>query len=463
VHCELATKSKLFCGCANVFGDDPNTNICPVCLGLPGSLPVLNEKAFEFALRLGQALHCTAKPGVFARKNYFYPDMPKDYQISQYDQPTNVDGWLDLPSGVRVGIERAHIEEDTGKNTHVGGDGRIHGAEYSLIDYNRAGVPLVEIVSRPDLRGSEQAREYVGELRDILVATDVSDARMEEGSMRVDANVSVRRIGDNAYGTRCEIKNLNSLRSLGRAIEYEARRQVDLIDAGERVHQETRHWDEAAGRTRSGRSKEEAEDYRYFQEPDLVPLVPEDALVAELVATMPPLPADRRARLADASGAAATDSAVVIAVARGLDELALAAVDAGGDPGRVLTHVENNLAVEGAASVDPTAFARLTRMEIEGALTATQAKTVLAELVNGASDPAAVAAAKGFEAMDESALESTVDDVIAANPDIWERFAGGEDKVGGFFTGEVMKATKGKADGKAVNAILQRRKGAAAR
>jgi aspartyl-tRNA(Asn)/glutamyl-tRNA(Gln) amidotransferase subunit B len=220
VHCELATKTKLFCGCANVFGDEPNTNVCPVCLGLPGSLPVLNEKVVELALRLGQALNCTAKPGVFARKNYFYPDMPKDYQISQYDQPTNVDGWLDLPSGARVGVERAHIEEDTGKNTHVGGDGRIHGAEYSLIDYNRAGVPLVEIVSKPDLRGSEQAREYVGELRDILLATDVSDARMEEGSMRVDANVSVRRAGDETFGTRCEVKNLNSLRSLGRAFEY---------------------------------------------------------------------------------------------------------------------------------------------------------------------------------------------------------------------------------------------------
>jgi aspartyl-tRNA(Asn)/glutamyl-tRNA(Gln) amidotransferase subunit B len=463
VHCELETKTKLFCGCANAFGDEPNTNVCPVCLGLPGSLPVVNEQAFELALRLGQALHCTAKPGVFARKNYFYPDMPKDYQISQYDQPTNVDGWLDLPSGMRVGIERAHIEEDTGKNTHVGGDGRIHGADYSLIDYNRAGIPLVEIVSRPDLRGSEQAREYVGELRDILVATNVSDARMEEGSMRVDANVSVRRNGDDTYGTRCEIKNLNSLRSLGRAIEYEARRQVDLIDAGERVHQETRHWDEAVGLTRSGRSKEEAEDYRYFQEPDLVPLEPEDAMLAELAATMPPLPADRRTHLARATGAAPTDRAVVIAVARGLDELALAAVDAGGDPARVLNHVEHNLAVEGAASVDPTALATLTRMEIEGALTATQAKTVLAELVNGASDPVAVAAAKGFEAMDVSALESVVDEVIVANGDTWERFVGGEGKAGGFLTGQVMKATNGKADGKAVNAILQRRKGVSAR
>jgi aspartyl-tRNA(Asn)/glutamyl-tRNA(Gln) amidotransferase subunit B len=463
VHCELATKTKLFCGCPNMFGDEPNTNVCPVCLGLPGSLPVLNQRAVELALTLGQALHCSVKPGVFARKNYFYPDMPKDYQISQYDLPTNVDGWLDLPSGMRVGIERAHIEEDTGKNTHVGGDGRIHGAEYSLIDYNRAGVPLVEIVSRPDLRGSEQAREYVSELRDILLATDVSDARMEEGSMRVDANVSVRRVGDEALGTRCEIKNLNSLRSLGRAIEYEARRQVDLIGSGDRVHQETRHWDEAAGRTRSGRSKEEAEDYRYFPEPDLVPLEPGDELIDSLRSAMPMLPSDRRARLSSASGAAATDLGVVIAVSRGLDDLALGAIDEGGDPARVLNHIEHNLAVEGAASVSPQAFAKLTRMEVDGALTATQAKTVLAELVNGATDPVAVAADKGFEAMDTSALEAVVDEVIAANPDTWAKYAGGEAKAGGFLTGQVMKATQGKADGKAVNALLQERKAASTR
>jgi len=463
VHCELATKTKLFCGCPNAFGDEPNTNVCPVCLGLPGSLPVLNEKAVEFAIRLGQALHCTVRPGVFARKNYFYPDMPKDYQISQYDLPTNVDGWLELASGKRVGIERAHIEEDTGKNTHVGGDGRIHGADYSLIDYNRAGVPLVEIVSRPDLRGAEDARDYVSELRDILVATGVSDARMEEGSMRVDANVSVRRAGDTELGTRCEIKNLNSLRSLGRAIDYEARRQIELIEAGERVRQETRHWDEAAGRTRPGRSKEEAEDYRYFPEPDLVPLEPDPEWVAEIAATLPPLPAERRARLADRAGTDAAASGVVIAVARGLDDLAVAAIDAGGDPARVLTHVEHDLAVEGAASVDPAALARLTRMEVDGELTASQAKVVLAELVNGATDPAAVAAEKGFEAMAGEQLAPVVDEVLAANPDVWERFVAGDGKAGGFLTGQVMKATQGKADGKAVNALLQERKAAAAR
>src|SRR5262245_36498892 len=282
VHCELSTASKLFCGCPNHFGDEPNTNVCPVCLGLPGSLPVLNEQAVDHALRIGRALHCEVKPAVFARKNYFYPDMPKDYQVSQYDQPTNVDGHLDLPDGLRVGIERAHIEEDTGKNTHAGGGGRIHGADYSLIDYNRAGVPLVEIVSRPDLRTAEQARAFVSELRKILLATGASDAKMEEGSLRVDANVSVRKGEDAPLGTRCEIKNLNSIRSLGRAIEYEAARQIDLLEGGERIRQETRHWDEDAGRTRAGRSKEEAEDYRYFQEPDLVPLVPGDDWVAEI-------------------------------------------------------------------------------------------------------------------------------------------------------------------------------------
>ena len=271
VHTELATATKLFCGCPNQFGDEPNTNVCPVCLGLPGSMPVLNARAIELAMVLGRALGCTIRPSVFARKNYFYPDMPKDYQISQYDLPLNVDGHLELPDGTRIGIERAHVEEDTGKSTHMGGGGRIHDAGYSLVDYNRSGVPLVEIVSRPDLRSADDAKAYVSELRAILVATGVSDAKMEEGSMRVDANVSVHKPGE-PLGTRCEIKNLNSIRSLGRAIEYEARRQVDLIVSGERVVQQTRHWNEEDGRTHRLRSKEEAEDYRYFPEPDLVPI-----------------------------------------------------------------------------------------------------------------------------------------------------------------------------------------------
>lgn len=462
VHCELATTTKLFCGCPNMFGDEPNTNVCPVCLGLPGSLPVLNENVVELAMRLGRALHCTVEPSVFARKNYFYPDMPKDYQVSQFDQPINVDGWLDLPDGTRVGIERAHIEEDTGKNTHAGGSGRIHGADYSLVDYNRAGVPLVEIVGRPHIRHPEQAKTYIDELRAILLTTGASDAKMEEGSLRVDANVSVRRVGDTALGTRCEVKNLNSLRSLGRAIDYEARRQVDLLESGERIKQETRHWDEGAGRTRAGRSKEEAEDYRYFQEPDLVPLAPSAEWIAAIDAAMPPLPAARRDALAASAGVAVTESSVVIAVQRDLDQLALAAIAAGGDGKRVLTHVEHNLATDGASELDPATFAQLVSLELSGQLTATQAKTVLAEMVVSGRAPEVIASELGFEAMESSELESVIDSLIAESPDEWAEFCTGDEKkrgkLQGFFTGKIMKATKGQADGKAVAALLESRR-----
>jgi aspartyl-tRNA(Asn)/glutamyl-tRNA(Gln) amidotransferase subunit B len=460
VHAELATRTKLFCGCPNRFGDEPNTNVCPVCLGLPGSLPVLNEQAVALAMRLGRALRCEVRRSIFARKNYFYPDMPKDYQISQYDLPINVEGWLELPSGHRVGIERAHIEEDTGKSTHVGGGGRIHDAGYSLVDYNRSGVPLLEIVSKPDLRSADDARAYVSELRAILLATGASDAKMEEGSLRVDANVSVHRPGE-PFGTRCEIKNLNSLRSLGRAIEYEARRQIELIEAGESVRQETRHWNEAEGRTGTLRTKEEAEDYRYFPEPDLVPLDPGDEWIARVDAELPVLPAQRRAQLAQAAGVAPTTGGVVIAVERGLDSLALAAIAAGGEPSRVLTHVEHNLAVEGAEALDPGKLAALVSMETAGELTPTQAKDVLAEMVAGGDDPAAIAKAKGYEAMEADALAAAVDEVIAANADQWTRFVEGDDKLRGkltgFFVGQVMRATKGQADGKAVTALLRER------
>jgi aspartyl-tRNA(Asn)/glutamyl-tRNA(Gln) amidotransferase subunit B len=458
VHCELSTATKLFCGCANRFGGEPNTQVCPVCLGLPGSLPVLNDAAVTFAMRLGRALHCEVKPSVFARKNYFYPDMPKDYQVSQYDQPTNVEGWLELPDGMRVGIERAHIEEDTGKSTHVGGGGRIHEAGYSLVDYNRAGVPLVEIVGKPDLRTSEQARQYVAELRAIILAVDVSDAKMEEGSMRVDANVSVNRPGD-PFGTRCEIKNLNSLRSLGRAIDYEARRQIDMLEAGERVIQQTRHWDEADGRTHTLRSKEEAEDYRYFAEPDLVPLDPTPETVAEIDATVPALPADRRAALVDAAGVSGPVAG--IAVERDLDALALAAIGAGAPADRVMTHVEHNLSDQAARDLDPARFAALVTMETSGELTATQAKQVLAEMVETGGDPAQIAAARGFEAMASGALETLVDEAIAADPAAWEKFVGGDDKVAGAFVGYAMKATKGQADGKAFTSLLRSRREAA--
>ena len=461
VHVELSTATKLFCGCANRFGDEPNTNVCPVCLGLPGSLPVVNAAAVDFAMRLGRALGCEVRPAVFARKNYFYPDMPKDYQISQYDQPTNTDGQLELADGHVVGIERAHIEEDTGKTTHVGGGGRIHDADYALVDYNRAGVPLVEIVSRPDIRTAEQARAYVRELRAILLSIGVSDARMEEGSMRVDANVSVRPAGSDELRTRCEIKNLSSLRSLGRAIVYEAQRHVDLWSGGERPRQETRHWDEAGGRTTPGRSKEDAEDYRYFQDPDLVPLSPSAERIAAIDAALPPLPAARRAALVAAGAGAISASDAALLVERDQDGLVRAAVGAGVEPGLTATRVCNDLAVDDWSRVTPDRLAELITLESAGQLTATQAKQVLAEMVEEGEAPAAIADRRGFQAMAGDDLAVTVDQMIVGNPDEWQRFCSGDDadrkKLAGFFIGQVMRATKGRADGAAVNRLLQDR------
>jgi aspartyl-tRNA(Asn)/glutamyl-tRNA(Gln) amidotransferase subunit B len=468
VHCELRTTTKLFCGCRNAFGDEPNTNVCPVCLGLPGSLPVLNEQAVELAMRIGAALHAEVRPSVFHRKNYFYPDMPKDYQVTQYDEPINVGGWLDLPDGGRVGIVRAHIEEDTGKTTHQGESGRIHSAEYALVDYNRAGVPLVEIVSAPDIRSAPQARSYVTELRGVLVATGASDGRMEEGSVRVDANVSVRRVGATEYGTRCEVKNLNSLRSLVRAIEYEAERQVALTARGEQVNQQTRHWDEEAGRTVPLRSKEEAFDYRYFPEPDLVPLEPDAAWRAGAAAAIGLLPAARRARLAELVGAGAglsprQQDQVEAVVNQGLDDLVVAAAQVGAPVELALVRAANELAaaLDRALVLDPAAFATVVGMEAGGALTATQAKAVLADLLEGGGDPRAIAAAKGFEALADDVLVRAVGDVVAANPVEWGRYVAGDEKLAGFFTGLVMKATAGKADGKRVAAELGRRRSSA--
>ncbi|MGA2529182.1 MAG: Asp-tRNA(Asn)/Glu-tRNA(Gln) amidotransferase subunit GatB [Acidimicrobiales bacterium] len=469
VHCELLTATKLFCGCRNAFGDEPNTNICPVCLGLPGSLPVLNRRAVELALRIGAALNCSSRRSIFHRKNYFYPDMPKDYQISQYDEPINLDGWLELPDGSRVGIERAHMEEDTGKTTHVGGGGRIHEAGYSLVDYNRAGVPLVEIVSRPDIRSASQARAYVDELRSILVATGASDGRMEEGSLRVDANVSVRPLRSTEFGTRCEVKNLNSLRSLERAVEFEVARQIALLESGERISQETRHWDEGDGSTHSLRSKEEANDYRYFPEPDLTPLVPDAELLAAAAAGVGLMPAERRrslsALLAEGSELAtrrdgSTDQVVTV-VDLGLDELVHAAVGAGAEPRLALARTANEAAAspEAARRLDPGAFARLLKMESSGQLSATQSKEVLSELMSNGGEPAEIAKRLGYEQMDAAFLESMVEEVIASNPQEWRRYAEGEDKVAQFLLGQVMKASKGRANGKLVAAAFATRRG----
>lgn len=457
VHTELATRTKLFCSAVNEFGGEPNTHIDALTLGLPGSLPVLNEQAVELAIRVGLALNCTVQRSVFARKNYFYPDQPTNYQISQYELPINAEGWLELPSGKRVGIERAHLEEDTGKSTHIGGGGRIHDAQYSLVDLNRAGVPLLEIVGKPDLRSADDAKAYVAELRAILVAVGASDGKMEEGSLRVDCNVSVRRRGDAELGTRCEIKNINSLRSMGRAIEYEAARQVDLITSGEGVVQQTRHWNDAEGRTTLLRSKEDADDYRYFPDPDLVVLDPGEEWIERVRAALPLLPAQRRHRLVDATGSQLEQTALI--VERGLDDLCLATIELGADPVRVLTHAEHNMSDERSVDVSPAAFAELVGMEVDGKLTATQTKTVLAEMIETGDAPADIAARNGFEAMDTSALEVVVDGLIAEHPAEWQRFCDGDGKVVGFFVGKVMKATQGKADGKAVTALLNSRKG----
>ena len=460
VHVELATKTKMFSASANRFGDEPNTNIDPVTLGLPGALPVLNKHAIELAMRIGLALNCKVQPCTFHRKNYFYPDLPKAFQITQYDHPLNVDGFLMLPGDVRIGIERAHLEEDTGKSTHFGGaSGRIHGSDYSLIDFNRAGVPLVEIVSRPDIRTSEQARQYVAELRSILLAVGASDAKMEEGSMRCDVNVSVHKPGT-PFGTRCEIKNVNSIRSVGRAIDYESRRQVDLIESGGTIRQETRHWDDSTGRTETLRTKEDADDYRYFLEPDLVPLVPDQSWIEAVRAALPVLPAARRQALAELCGVDKDGESAIVVVERGQDEYVREVISAGGDARRAVIYVQQAFAEQGASpKVSAKDLAALTVLERDAKVTSTQAKTLLTDLIEaGGGDVLAMAAKRGFEALDTSAVEAMVDAAIAAEPGAWQKYCSGEEKALGALVGAVMKSSKGKADGKVITALLQAKK-----
>jgi aspartyl-tRNA(Asn)/glutamyl-tRNA(Gln) amidotransferase subunit B len=472
VHCELATASKMFCGCPNEFGDEPNTNVCAVCLGLPGSLPVLNAKAVEYALRVAEALHLRVPVrSVFSRKNYFYPDMPKDYQISQYDEPITIDGWIDI-DGVRVGITRAHLEEDTGKSQHVGVGGRIHDAEYSLVDYNRAGVPLLEIVSEPDIRSAEQAKRYVEELRATLLAVGVSDVKMEEGSLRIDANVSVRAPGTTEFGTRAEIKNLNSLRSLLRAIDYEAERQWALTQAGEKVVQETRHWDEEQGRTISGRSKEEAHDYRYFPEPDLVPVEPTQQMRDEVRASMPELPGERRARYVEQWGIGAEDARVLVDVP-GLAEYAeraVAALDGAGAGTakdvvnwvrqEVLAYVnESGLS---PAVLSPEMLAELVGLVGAGTISRAQAKDVLGESLREEKWPRTIVEERGIsQVSDEGAIAEVIDRVLAANPGVADEYRAGDDgarkKKRGFLMGQIMRELAGKGNAQVINKILDAR------
>jgi aspartyl-tRNA(Asn)/glutamyl-tRNA(Gln) amidotransferase subunit B len=467
VHCELATASKLFCGCPNEFGDEPNTHICPVCLGLPGSLPVLNERAVEYALRVAEALHLRVPPrSIFSRKNYFYPDMPKNYQTSQYDEPITIDGWLEI-DGVRVGVTRAHLEEDTGKSLHVGGGGRIHDADHSLVDYNRAGVPLLEIVSEPDIRSAEQAKRYVEELRATLLAVGVSDVKMEEGSLRIDANVSVRPAGSSEFGTRAEIKNLNSLRSLVRAVEYETERQSELIESGERVVQETRHWDEDRGVTISGRSKEEAHDYRYFPEPDLVPVAPTDEMRAQVHASMPELPAARRARLMETWDIKDEDARVLVDVPGLADyaERAVAALKSGTPKDvanwvrqEVLAYVnENGLS---PSILTPEMLAELVDLVAAGTISRGQAKDVLAESMAEDKWPRDIVEARGLtQVSDAGELGAVVDRVLAANAEAVEEYRASDDdkarkKKRGFLMGQLMSELKGKGNAQILSRLL---------
>jgi len=477
VHCELATETKLFCGCPNDFGRSPNTNVCPVCLGLPGSLPVLNERAVEFALRVGEALHCDVpEESIFHRKNYFYPDMPKNYQVSQYDEPICGNGWLTvpLPDGAarRIGIERAHLEEDAGKNSHVGGGsgGRVHGADHSLIDYNRAGVPLLEIVSKPDLRSPEEARSYVAELRGVLEAIGVSDVKMEEGSLRVDANISLRPAGSEKLGTRTEIKNMNSLRSLTHALEYEAERQAEVLEAGDAIIQETRHWDEEAGRTYSLRSKEESHDYRYFPEPDLVPVVPSAEWRDRVRAAMPELPSARKARLIESWGISDTDASVLVSTP-GLADYAEAAVGAAANgsgrdvtnwvTGDLLAHLKESGAAPADLPLAPAGMAELLKLVGDGTLSRPLAKEVLSAALSGeeGGSPAAIVAARGLaQVSDEGALAAAVQAVLDAHPAEVDRYRTGEDKdrkkLRGFFMGKVMAETKGRGNPQVLNRLL---------
>src|SRR5581483_2243089 len=470
-HVELSTVTKMFCGCRNEFGAEPNTNVCPVCLGHPGSLPVPNEKAIEHIVRIGLALGCEiATRSLFHRKNYFYPDMPKNFQISQYDLPVCVGGHLDVEVDEhvrRIGITRVHMEEDTGKTTHAGVTGRIGQAEYALVDYNRAGVPLVEVVSEPDIRSPEEARAYLTELRAILEALGVSDVRMEEGSLRCDANVSVRPAGSHELGVKVEIKNLNSIRSLERALSHERDRQVELLRAGGRPVQETRHFDEETGTTHPLRSKEEAFDYRYFPEPDLPPLELDPAWIEAIRATLPELPAARRDRLRREHGLRPEQASIVGSDARAAEyfERAVALGAPGPAVARWMTQdlaAYLNRTGEGweelAKRFSPEALADLLRRSEEGELSSTGAKAAFELVVETGRPLGEVIEERGLrQVSDTSQLEAWVDEVIAENPRLVEQFRGGKEGVLNALVGQVMKRSAGSANPQAVSELLRSR------
>jgi aspartyl-tRNA(Asn)/glutamyl-tRNA(Gln) amidotransferase subunit B len=481
-HVELGTVTKMFCGCPARFGGEPNSLVCPVCLGLPGSLPVANRAAIEYTIRIGLALNCTIADWCrFARKNYFYPDMPKNFQISQYDEPLCTNGWLDIsvedPGAdggarqVRVGIERVHLEEDTGKSLHVGGaTGRIHGADYSLVDYNRAGIPLVEIVTKP-VEGTGAlapvvAHTYLTELRDLMRALAVSDVRMEEGSLRCDVNTSLSPRGSGVWGTRSETKNVNSLRSAERAVRYEIERQAAVLDAGLPVALETRHFHEDSGVTTAGRSKEEAQDYRYFPEPDLVPVAPSREWVEQIRAALPELPSARRARLEAEWGLSDRDFAAIHNA--GAVDLVARTVEAGASPADARKWWLNELVRRANESgtdladlpITPADVARVAALVASGELNDKLARQVIEGVLAGEGTPDEVVAARGLAIVsDEGALLAAVDEAVAANPEVAQKVRDGKVAAAGALVGAVMKATRGQADAARARELILARLG----
>ena len=474
VHVELNTESKMFCSCSTTFGGEPNTQTCPVCLALPGALPVVNARAIESTIKIGLALNCSIAPySRFARKNYFYPDMPKNFQISQYDEPICFDGYVDVeidtdegPKEFRIEVERVHMEEDTGKSLHVGGaTGRIHGADYSLLDYNRAGIPLVEIVTKivpgTGKYAPEVARAYVAELRDILRGLGVSDVKMEQGSLRCDANVSLKPMGSDVLGTRSETKNVNSLRSVERAIRGEMIRHAELLDAGQKVKQETRHFQEDTGLTRSGRSKEQAEDYRYFPEPDLVPVAPDAAWIEELRKALPERPSLRRKRLKQEWNV--PDKEMAAMVNADVLDIVEATVLLGADPTKArswwlgeISRIANDKEISVAElAITPSDVAEIVALVNKGELTDKLARQVVEGVIAGEGTPAEVVAKRGIKVVsDDGALMAAIEKVCNEQPDTAQKVRDGHIPAAGALIGAVMKETKGQADAARVRELL---------
>ena len=469
VHVELDTATKMFCSCAVTKGDPPNTHTCPVCLAHPGALPVVNQRAVEYAARIALALNCTVRPrNVFHRKNYFYPDLPKAYQISQFDLPLAVDGWFEYWLGdekLRCGIARVHMEEDAAKLVHAGGDtGRIAGSDYTVVDFNRGGTPLIEIVSEPEIPSPAAAREFLQQLRDLVIELGVSECNMEEGQVRWDANISVRPVGNAELGTRTELKNMNSFRYLQQALEAEIPRQVELLEAGGRIDQETLHFDPATGTTTPLRSKEEAHDYRYFPEPDLVPLVMDPHWVESVRAGLPELPGARIARFTEQYGLSRAD-AVVLGGAGALARFYEGVVAQGVDPkpaanwtmGEYLAHLNAAGLEPGHGHVTPERLAKLVRLVADGTVSTSAAKDVFARMIAERAEPEAIVESHGLGQISDSAqLEAAVAEVVASNPAQVEQYRGGKQQVIGYLVGQVMKVTGGRANPKLVNELLRK-------